>query len=42
LKVLQGLLANKTNPEADLGGFSETARNAIPEIRRILSNYLSL
>ncbi|MDP1623835.1 MAG: hypothetical protein Q8M08_16025 [Bacteroidales bacterium] len=29
MMVLQGLLANKTITEADLGGFSETTRNAI-------------
>ena len=36
--ILQGLLANKTITEADLSGFSETTRNAILEIRRILGN----
>ena len=36
--ILQGLLANKTITEADLSGFSETTRNAILEIRRVLSN----
>jgi hypothetical protein len=38
MKVLQGLLANKTIAEADLSWFSEMTRNAILEIRRILSN----
>jgi len=36
MMVLQGLLSNKTISEADLGGFSETTRNAILEIRRVL------
>jgi hypothetical protein len=36
MMTLQGLLANKTISEADLGGFSETTRNAILEIRRVL------
>ena len=36
MMVLQGLLANKTITEADLSGFSETTRNAILEIRRVL------
>jgi hypothetical protein len=38
MKVPQGLLANKTISEADLSGFSETTRNKILEIRRILSD----
>ncbi len=35
MRVLRGLLANKTITEADLGGFSETTRNTILEIRRM-------
>ena len=38
MKTLQGLLANNTISEADLSGFSETTRNAILEIRRVLGN----
>ena len=38
MMVLQGLLANKTITEADLSGFSETTRNTILEIRRVLGN----
>jgi len=38
MKVLQGLLANKTITEADLGEFSESTRNAILEIKRVLGN----
>ena len=38
MMVLQGLLANKTISEADLSGFSETTRNAILEIKRVLGN----
>ena len=38
MMVLQGLLANKTITEADLSGFSETTRNTILEIRRVLAN----
>jgi hypothetical protein len=38
MRVLQGLLANKTITEADLSGFSETTRKAILEIRRVLEN----
>jgi hypothetical protein len=38
MRVLQGLLANKTITEADLGGFSETTRNKILEIRRMLAD----
>ena len=34
--TLQKLLANKTISEADLGGFSEMARDAILENRRVL------
>jgi hypothetical protein len=36
MRVLQGLLANKTISETDLGGFSEMTRNAILEIKRAL------
>jgi hypothetical protein len=36
--TLKGLLANNTISEADLIGFSETTRNAILEIRRVLGN----
>jgi hypothetical protein len=36
--TLQGLLVNKTITEADLNGFSETTRNTILEIRRVLGN----
>jgi hypothetical protein len=35
MRVLQGLLANKTIAEADLSGFSETTRKAILEIKRV-------
>jgi hypothetical protein len=38
MMVLQGLLANKTITEADLGGFSESTRNTILEIKRVLGN----
>ncbi len=38
MRVLRGLLANKTITEADLGGFSETTRNTILEIRRMLAD----
>jgi hypothetical protein len=36
MMVIQGLLANKTISETDLGGFSETTRNKILEIQRAL------
>ena len=36
--ILQGLLSNKTITEADLSGFSETTRNTILEINRVLCN----
>lgn len=38
MMVLQGLLANKTITEADLGGFSEPTRNVILEIKRAFNN----
>jgi hypothetical protein len=38
MMVLQGLLANKTITEADLGGFSEPTRNVILEIKRAFIN----
>ena len=38
MMVLQGLLANKTITEADLGGFSESTRDVILEIKRAFNN----
>jgi hypothetical protein len=38
MMILQWLLANKTISEADLGGFSETTRNTIIEIRQTFYN----
>ena len=38
MMILQGLLANKTISEDDLGGFSEPTRIAILKIKRALAN----